>query len=104
MTFLGCLTEPGALLCGSEGEELCSMLVYSQHYDCVTLWCVSTGSFRRGTGLSLVTCMFFRVVQCITAVLCKSLFEILYCVQRGNLDELFLIMIWVMSVVLLHLL
>lgn len=66
--------------------------------------CISTGSFRRGTGLSLVTYMFFRVVQCITAVLCKSLFEILYCVQRGNLGELFLIMIWVMSVVLLHLL
>lgn len=38
MSFLGCLTEPGALLCGSEGEELCSMLVYSQHYDCVTVY------------------------------------------------------------------
>lgn len=38
MTFLGCLMEAvEALLCESEGEELCSMLVCSQHYDCVTL-------------------------------------------------------------------
>jgi len=48
---------------------------------------LTMGAFRWGTGLELVTHIFSRVICCVTAVLDKSLFVILYCVQRGNLDK-----------------